>query len=792
MDPYKDYFLDPGFLPQKVTMARLREILGEHNVHYTGNEKKAELVELFNKQIKPLIPSLREKEQELENYRIKTEAELTKSAERKAKTSRKSVASSPETPQTTPKPSRSSKRNSKGKVKAVVNETELLSEESTDVDSRTIKVRSIAPDLVPDLTPRINDKGRLYPELSNSKSIREDNSINRRVIKEDNSTNRREAVAYAFRNPNYMPTRQINRQPSPELIKSQTKPRGLKTTLTLFFIILIIGTYAKIKMELGFCDGSPNAAGGGNTESETPFFEITCTPCPDHAHCSEGKITSCDEGYIVTSSSIHWLKPFTSRCTADLVREYKIEKYTELLKKISAEETGKVECGNGDRERLLFQNLTILLRKKKLPSQDTDDNFEKFAQAALKNLRTDPYVDDVEIIDERESFNKLKSSVISKKPKHNFLCKIKLFGTILAFVALGGIGYKVREKIWENEQVNKAADTVLNTMRQERSMISIEWRERVMPQIKNDFKRIELWKRVEKCVQKNPMVRTRRLQHEGLHTYTWEWLVLFMDNSDGQKDNLGNVAEEKVVSCKNELENIKEVVKGTEGKNSTTSNTYSLIETTSMQKEIMGDTSQSSTTEFPAKVGGEPGSLELQRQDTVSFSPKNSSIDPLMSISDSTSDPYKPINMFFKHENHIASDLQLSYHLDSNPEINPLSVISEEGMMTEKDFSGPSGKPIPLNILSSSINPSDIVTPKQIVRIERDYTRGEMCQFQSAFPLEIDGRVTPRQFQQTINRLNELLVNALNPKYNWFDNCLACVTIYVSTLCMRSHYEKVS
>ncbi|CAG8802038.1 4363_t:CDS:1, partial [Racocetra fulgida] len=52
---------------------------------------------------------------------------------------------------------------------------------------------------------------------------------------------------------------------------------------------------------------------------------------------------------------------------------------------------------------------------------------------------------------------------------------------------------------------NKAADIVLNTMRQERSMISNEWREPVMPHIKNDFKRIELWKRVEKCIQKNPM-----------------------------------------------------------------------------------------------------------------------------------------------------------------------------------------------------------------------------------------------------------------------------------------------
>ncbi|CAG8816478.1 6199_t:CDS:2, partial [Racocetra persica] len=300
-----------------------------------------------------------------------TEAELARSAERK-KPPRKSAVASPETPQTTPKSSRSSRRTSKGKLKAAVNEPEVVSEESTDIDSRTLKVRSIAPEVVPDLTPKTNDKGRLYPELSVSKRV-----------KEDNSTSRREAVAYAFRNPNYMPTRQINRQPSPELIKSQTKPRGVKTALMLFFVILMIGAYAQIKMEIGFCDGPSNAVGGGSTESE------------------KGKITSCDEGFVIKSSSIHWLKPFTSRCILDLDWEYKITKYTELFKKISAEETGKVECGNGDREGLLFQNLIILLRQKKLPSQDTEENFKKLAQTAFKNL-TDPKHNDVEIVDERE------------------------------------------------------------------------------------------------------------------------------------------------------------------------------------------------------------------------------------------------------------------------------------------------------------------------------------------------------------------------------------------------------
>ncbi|CAG8492872.1 5193_t:CDS:2 [Gigaspora margarita] len=492
MDPYKDYYMDPGFLPQKVTMARLREILGEHSVHYTGSEKKAELVELFNKHILPLVPSLRKKEEELKSYRTRTEAELAKSAERKPKKTRKSSAASSETPQ--------------GKVKDIVNESEPLSEELTDVDSKTITVRSIVPDITPSKT---NDKGRLYPEIPIPKRV-----------KEDHTTNRREAVAYAFRNPNYMPTRQINRQPSPELIKSQTKPRGLKTALLIFFVIFIIGAYVRFKMEIGFCDGSSNTTDDESTESENSLFEISCAPCPPKANCSEGKITSCDEGFVFTSSSIHWLKPFTSRCILDFDRVQKIEKYTKMLTKISAEETGKVICGYEDRENLLFQNLQQLLRQKKLPFQDTDENFEKLTQIALKDfLRSD---DSLEIVDEREGHNKLRTYVIAKKPSIPLFCRIKLFG--IAWIKENLMFAIGAEKIWENEQVNKAADIVLNAMRQERNMISAQWQESVMPHIKNDFKRIELWKRVEKCIQGNPMVRTRRFEYKGRNTYTWEWL----------------------------------------------------------------------------------------------------------------------------------------------------------------------------------------------------------------------------------------------------------------------------
>ncbi|CAJ0643838.1 953_t:CDS:2, partial [Entrophospora sp. SA101] len=77
-----------------------------------------------------------------------------------------------------------------------------------------------------------------------------------------------------------------------------------------------------------------------------------------------------------------------------------------------------------------------------------------------------------------------------------------------------------------------------------------------------------------------------------------------------------------------------------------------------------------------------------------------------------------------------------------------------------------------------------------LVRIERDFTRGELCQFQTAFPLEIDGRIEPRRFQKTIDKLNELLEKAHHPKYNILDNFLTCLTIYTSTFCIKSNYDK--
>ncbi|CAG8482638.1 9469_t:CDS:2, partial [Dentiscutata heterogama] len=201
-----------------------------------------------------------------------------------------------------------------------------------------------------------------------------------------------------------------------ELIKSQLPLRGRKIIYIAIFVILIFGSLIKYyKMGAGFCDSKLRE----NTENS--LFEDNCIPCPPCTHCSKGKVNSCDEGFELVSSSIHWLKPFTSRCILDLNRERRAKEYTRLLKSIVFEEIGKNECECDHREFLLFQNLLILLRNKKLPLQDTDQNFKTFAQLALENLRSD---DHVKVIDEWIGY-KTNTYIVPKNPRRSLVCQIK-------------------------------------------------------------------------------------------------------------------------------------------------------------------------------------------------------------------------------------------------------------------------------------------------------------------------------------------------------------------------------
>ncbi|KAF9019356.1 hypothetical protein BDZ89DRAFT_959302, partial [Hymenopellis radicata] len=80
--------------------------------------------------------------------------------------------------------------------------------------------------------------------------------------------------------------------------------------------------------------------------------------------------------------------------------------------------------------------------------------------------------------------------------------------------------------------------------------------------------------------------------------------------------------------------------------------------------------------------------------------------------------------------------------------------------------------------------------PREIIRVERDYTGGELIQFAPIYPLELEGRITPTQFLESINAINERLIEAHSLSMAMFDNVLAVVTMYLSRLVVPSHYDK--
>nr|ODN91272.1 hypothetical protein L203_01477 [Cryptococcus depauperatus CBS 7841] len=82
--------------------------------------------------------------------------------------------------------------------------------------------------------------------------------------------------------------------------------------------------------------------------------------------------------------------------------------------------------------------------------------------------------------------------------------------------------------------------------------------------------------------------------------------------------------------------------------------------------------------------------------------------------------------------------------------------------------------------------------PKEMVRIERDWSEGEICQFETIFPMELEGRVEPAQLTTFLNNINEKLREAYAVGPTVADNLIAVATLWSSLLWRESHFEKAN
>ncbi|XP_078787563.1 golgin subfamily A member 7 isoform X1 [Oryzias latipes] len=78
------------------------------------------------------------------------------------------------------------------------------------------------------------------------------------------------------------------------------------------------------------------------------------------------------------------------------------------------------------------------------------------------------------------------------------------------------------------------------------------------------------------------------------------------------------------------------------------------------------------------------------------------------------------------------------------------------------------------------------------VFIQRDYSEGTVCRFQTKFPSELNIRIERTLLEETVKTLNSYYMEAEKiGGQSYMEGCLACATAYIVFLCMETRYEKV-
>ncbi|XP_064600351.1 golgin subfamily A member 7-like isoform X2 [Liolophura sinensis] len=75
--------------------------------------------------------------------------------------------------------------------------------------------------------------------------------------------------------------------------------------------------------------------------------------------------------------------------------------------------------------------------------------------------------------------------------------------------------------------------------------------------------------------------------------------------------------------------------------------------------------------------------------------------------------------------------------------------------------------------------------------VHRDFSEGTSVRFQTKFPQDLDGRIDRAAFDRTVSRINEIFVKAESlGGRTYCESCMACLTAYLSYLCVDTYYEK--
>jgi len=80
---------------------------------------------------------------------------------------------------------------------------------------------------------------------------------------------------------------------------------------------------------------------------------------------------------------------------------------------------------------------------------------------------------------------------------------------------------------------------------------------------------------------------------------------------------------------------------------------------------------------------------------------------------------------------------------------------------------------------------------KRIIIVPRDYSEGELCQFSTAFPKELEGKIDPQVLRKAVDEINSVLRDAESiNRHHVLESLVGCLTCYISYLFITSYYQK--
>ncbi|GAA5855321.1 hypothetical protein JCM5353_007411, partial [Sporobolomyces roseus] len=189
------------------------------------------------------------------------------------------------------------------------------------------------------------------------------------------------------------------------------------------------------------------------------------------------------------------------------------------------------------------------------------------------------------------------------------------------------------------------------------------------------------------------------------------------------------------------------------------------------REEVLKGSADTTTSNRPNFL---PRGFEPPNQaSTSTYPPSSSSPPPLSRHNSSRSRPLSPpLPSTLAHQN-------LSHHDRTQTQTSPTPSLPASSIAEQSIFGSP-----PVGTIG-------VDKPREVIRIERDYSSGTgIAQFWAGWIWELEGRVSPTEYQTILNDLNTILAEAHDPFKSVVDNTMAVLTLWLSPYLKKSHYEK--